>query len=275
MKIIPIPTLHLFPALDEKLIPLLKSLTAEDWNKPTLARLWTVKDIASHLLDGNLRAISMLRDNYFGEKPANIDSYQNLVDFLNQLNADWVKATRRISPALLIDLLESSGKEYTQVLTELDPFQPATFSVAWAGESESLNWFHIAREYTEKWHHQQQLREAVGQPGLMERDFFFPAMDTFMRALPYTYRTISAEAGTAIEIKVSGDAGGKWTIVKQATGWSFAPHEAPVAIVEINPDTAWKLFTKGIAKEEAEKKIRFSGEERLGKAVLNMLSVMA
>jgi uncharacterized damage-inducible protein DinB len=57
-QVIPIPTLHLFPVLDELLIELLTSLSADDWNKPTVARLWTVKDIAAHLLDINVRTIS-------------------------------------------------------------------------------------------------------------------------------------------------------------------------------------------------------------------------
>jgi hypothetical protein len=37
---VPIPTLHLFQPLDQKLIELLKSLSHEDWNKPTVAKLW-------------------------------------------------------------------------------------------------------------------------------------------------------------------------------------------------------------------------------------------
>ena len=275
MKTIPIPTLHLFPKLDEQLIALLKSLSPEDWNKPTLARLWTVKDIASHLLDGNIRFISILRDGYLEEKPENIHSYQDLIDFLNQLNADWVRATKRVSPALLIELLESTGKEYCNGLLQLDPFKPAVFSVAWAGENESLNWFHIAREYTEKWHHQQQIREATGRPGIMEREFFYPLIDTFMRAFPHTYRNIDADKGTAVEIKVTGETGGSWVIAKEENGWQFTTHSTSSAYAEIDPDTAWKLFTKGVSKEEAEKRIRFSGKEELAKPVLNMLSVMA
>jgi uncharacterized damage-inducible protein DinB len=43
-------TQHLFESLDNKLIELLRSLSDEDWNKPTIAPLWTVKDIAAHLL---------------------------------------------------------------------------------------------------------------------------------------------------------------------------------------------------------------------------------
>lgn len=81
-----IETIHLFPILDAKLMELLHSLAADEWDMQTVAKRWKVKDVAAHLLDGNLRGLSVSRDNYFGEKPENIHSYQDLVDFLNQLN---------------------------------------------------------------------------------------------------------------------------------------------------------------------------------------------
>ena len=274
MNPIPIPTLHLFKPLDEKLIELLKSLSPEEWNKPTLAKLWTVKDIAAHLLDGNIRFISMLRDQHFGLKAENINSYQDLVDFLDGVNADWVKAMKRISPALLIELLASTGKEYIAGIKELDPFQPAIFSVAWAGESESQNWFHIAREYTEKWHHQQQIREAVEKQGIMGKEFFFPLIDTLMRALPHTYRDVKAENGTVVSLIVTGETGGKWSIIKESTEWKFTDASFATATVELDPSDSWKLLTKGLSKTEAEKRVRISGDQMLGKKALDMISIM-
>lgn len=53
----PIFVIDLLPKLDQKLLELLWSLDAEDWEKPTIAPLWCVKDIAAHLLDGNIRAL--------------------------------------------------------------------------------------------------------------------------------------------------------------------------------------------------------------------------
>jgi len=41
---------------------LLRGLSPADWNAPKLAGAWTVKDVAAHLLDGNLRTLAMLRD---------------------------------------------------------------------------------------------------------------------------------------------------------------------------------------------------------------------
>lgn len=80
----PIITIHLFPDIDRMLLDLLRSLSSEDWEKPTVAPLWKVKNIASHLLDGNIRGLSMSRDKYFGETPPEDTSYQSLVDFLNR-----------------------------------------------------------------------------------------------------------------------------------------------------------------------------------------------
>ncbi|HZX73794.1 MAG TPA: maleylpyruvate isomerase N-terminal domain-containing protein, partial [Cyclobacteriaceae bacterium] len=197
---VPIKTVHLFPKLDQKLLELLKSLHPDDWSRPTLAKQWTVKDIASHLLDGNFRTLSFVRDKHVVNTPKELHSYQDLVDYLNKLNADWVIATKRLSYNLIIDLLQKTGEAYCACLKTLKPFDASMFSVAWAGQSESKNWFHIAREYTEKWHHQQQIREAVEKPGIMDREFYFPMMDTFMQALPYTYRKVAAPEGTHIKV---------------------------------------------------------------------------
>lgn len=267
--------LPLFPVLDQHLTALLRSLTPADWQRPTLARQWTVKDVAAHLLDGNLRTLSMLRDGYFGEAPDDA-SYEGLVVFLNRLNADWVRAARRLSPAVLIELLAQSGAEYTALLTSLDPVAPAAFAVAWAGDTESPNWFHIARDYTEKWHHQQQIREAVGQPGLLTRELFSPFIETLMRGLPNAYRKVVAPVGTRVQMTVRTELGGTWHLERAAAGWHLAPPgtAAPAATLTLDPDTAWKVFTKGLSAAEARPHALVTGEERLAVAALGLVAVM-
>lgn len=136
----PIFVIDLFPQIHAELLALLRSLDDEDWNKPTVARAWSVKDIAAHLLDGDLRRLSLQRDQAPLPQPeAPLASYQSLVTFLNQLNAEWVKAAKRLSPKVLIGLLEWSGAQAYQFLKELDPFAAAPFAVAWAGEEISPN----------------------------------------------------------------------------------------------------------------------------------------
>lgn len=275
-KIIPIDVLPLYPILDRKFVELLKSLTEEEWQQQTVAKLWKVKDVVAHLLDGNIRTLSMLRDNYFGEK-ANINSYQDLVDYLNGLNADWVKAMKRVSPKMLILLHEITGPIYLDYYKSLDPFGKSGFSVDWAGENESKNWMHIARDYTEKWLHQQQIRDAVNKPGILTRDFFYPFIEIFMLALPHTYRAMDAKDGTTIKITVSSDAGGSWFLTRQNLKWVLEKSltVTPDAEIKIDPDTAWKLFSKSWRPNQVMDKVSITGNQKLGEVALNMVSVMA
>jgi hypothetical protein len=274
---IKIQTLHLFPILDKMLIELLKSLTEEEWNTQTIAKLWKVKDVASHLLDGNLRALATSRDGYFGEKPENINSYQDLVAFLNHLNATWTNATKRLSPQVLTNLLEITGNEYFEHLQTLNPYDNSVFSVAWAGQETSQNWFHIAREYTEKFLHQQQIRDAVGKPGIMTKELYYPFLDTFMYAFPHTFSDVSAEIRTVVSLKVSTDIGGLWSIIKTDDSWILSKDDNLDANchVTIDPNTAWKLFSKSWKPEQVFDTVEIIGDRTLGEQTLKMIAVMA
>ena len=277
MQAIPIDTLPLFAELDHLLLELLRNLAPADWQRPTLAREWTVKDVAAHLLDGNLRTLSMLRDGFAGETPDEF-SYSGLVVYLNRLNADWVRAARRLSPALLVELLAQSGAEYTAYLHTLDPWAPAAFAVAWAGESESLNWFHIARDYTEKWHHQQQIRAAVGQTELLLAPHFFrPFIETMLRGLPHAYRGVVAPEGTVVQVRIETKSGGAWQLLREKTAWQLRPAVAGVPLaaeITLPPEVAWRLFTKGMRPAEAQAHVRITGNAALAEAALQLVAVM-
>ncbi|MFN3850782.1 MAG: maleylpyruvate isomerase N-terminal domain-containing protein [Spirosomataceae bacterium] len=277
-KLEPLILVGLLPKIDQKLIELLKSLSDEDWQKQSIAPRWKVKDIAEHLLDGNIRTLSILRDGYVGDPPQNINSYQDFVDYLNKLNADWVAGMKRISPKVLIELLEITGKEYCEYLQTLNPFDDATWSVAWAGEETSQNWFHIAREYTEKWHHQQQIRLAVGKTQeLYTREFYLPHLETSMRALPHHYRNTKAVDGSGIQFSITGEGGGDWFLYFENSKWDLVTKlpQSPISKVTIDGEIAWRMFTKGILRDEAQKRVKIEGNPELGNKIFDMLAVMA
>lgn len=273
---IPIQTIHLFPVLDQMLVSLLRSLSPEDWQRPTTAKLWTVKDVAAHSLDGNMRAISVLH-NYEPSSDSRINNYTDLVNYLNELNATWVNAMKRVSPRLITDLLESTGKLYIDYLHTLDPFAVAKYPVAWAGETTSLNWFHIAREYTEKWHHNQQIRDAMGDDCLLKQELFYPCAHTFMQALPYHYAHVDAPEGSIISITITNLSKSKWALGKVASGWRFLAFSEEEATTEItiSPDIAWRIFTKAIPPAQAYLSAEITGNTRLAKAFFSTVAVMA
>ncbi len=270
----PIYVADLFPVLDTKLVELLRSFTPEQWNLRATPN-WTVHQVACHLLDGNLRRLSMARDRYFGETFSG-STEQDFVRFLNGLNADWVKAFRRISPVVLIELLEIANREVAEYFQSLDPHAPAAFAVSWAGESQSENWFDITREYTEKWHHQQQMRDAVSRDGIMSRELYYPVLDTFMRALPYGYRNVSAASGSTLAVCVTGDAGGKWFLSRSAECWELSRKELGqiCAKVTIPGEIAWKLFTKGLSNDAADRYLSRSGDSSLTDPITRVLAIV-
>lgn len=274
----PISTVELFPGLSAHLLAVLKACSGEDWGRPTACPSWSVKDVAAHLLGGNIGRLSSGRDKLRRRRRSRRTlSYDELVGLINRRNAEWVRAARRISPNLLMDFLELTDRQLYQFFKTLDQQAPSTVAVAWAGDSQSPWWFDIAREYTEKWLHQQHIREAVGQPILAAREWLFPVLDTFMRALPHAYRAIEAVDGTAVSVAISGAAGGDWSLLRQNGAWHLFSGAAPHAdaLVRLDQDLAWRLFTKGIDRQAAESRIQIDGDKALGAAVLDVVAIMA
>ena len=163
----------------------------------------------------------------------------------------------------------------------LDPHAPALFPVAWAGEEWSENWMDVARDYTEKWHHTQQIFDATKRPStVVDRRLGHPCLDIFMRALPFTFGGAEADRGSVVTVTVTGEAGGDWHVERREGGWEQVAESprSPAATVTMGQDTAWKLVTKRRSPEAARQQfpdIRITGDEALGLNVLRMVSVMA
>jgi uncharacterized protein (TIGR03083 family) len=272
----PILTSHLFPKVDGLLIELLRSLTPEDWEKQTVSPKWKVKDVAAHLLDTALRGVSIGRDGFVADSPS-IHSAADLAAFINRLNAEGVGVYRRLSPAVLITLMEVVAKALAEFHASRDPYAMAPYGVSWAGEEKSTNWFDTAREFTERWHHQQQIRLAVNKPGIMTRELYYPVLDCFLRALPYSYRTVAAEPGTYVRINVSAECGGSWYLHRAEETWQLLkePFGKKISEITIPQEIAWRIFTKGIDRESALSQTKITGDTNLGQHVLGMISIVA
>jgi uncharacterized protein (TIGR03083 family) len=274
----PILTAPLFPGLHRELMALVRGLSPSDWEKPTRAGSWRVRDVAAHLVDSALRKLTFQRDGVPPPPPpAPITDAASLLAYLDALNAEWVSAARRIGPRLLADLLELTGRQLAEFVASLDPDAEALFPVAWAGEDVSRNWMDIGREYTERWHHEQQIREAVGVPLLLQREWLFPVLDISMRALPHAYREVAAEAGAAVVVHVTGAAGGSWSLRRESRGWTLFAGDAGQALCRVtaDADTTWRVFFKAIAPAAAAARVSIDGDSRLGRVFLGTLAVMA
>jgi uncharacterized protein (TIGR03083 family) len=251
----PIDTRNLFAPLHAELMALLRGLGEHDWEKPTIARAWRVRDVAAHLLDTQLRRLSAQRDGHRMTPPD-----RPLVAFLNDLNATWVAAARRFSARVLVELLEVSGPALAALMESLPLRERAMIAVAWAGETESENWLDIGREYTEWWHHQMQIRDAVGAPLLLERKWFEPLLEISARA----FRT---SAPTLFEVD-----GYQFSVVD---GELFRGALAsPAVTVRTDADTAWRMLYHALSRAEILARVTIEGDATLAEPLLAARSVM-
>lgn len=259
----PILTAHLLPIVETRLLELLRSLATADWDRPTIVPAWNVRQIAAHLLDTSLRKLSIVRDGHFVIGPKS-PSATDVSAFVKQANADGVRVYGGLSPAVLIGLIESASSQLCAFTASLDPYAPAAFAVGWAGESTSLNWFDTARELTERWHHQQQIRLAVEREGIMTPELYRPVLETFMRALPFSFRETAAPPDAIVRIIVAGDCGGTWDLCKRES-WELGPSfAAPETVrIEVPQAIAWRIFTNGITPAEARSRSVTKGDHAL------------
>jgi uncharacterized protein (TIGR03083 family) len=272
----PIDTSPLFAPLHDSLMATLRGLNTEQWNLPTIAGRWRIRDVAAHLLDGDLRKLSVYRDGHRLAPGAPIESTADLTRFLKDLNAQWIAVAQRFSPRAILDLLATTGPQITELMRSLPLHEPALFAVSWAGEQVSENWFDIGREYTERWHHQMQIREGAGLPLLLEAEWMRPLLDISVRALPPAFVRTRAAQGTTVSFEVAGESGGVWSLVSDGGSWHLFQGlgDLPSAIVRTDPDSAWRLLFHALSREEAAARVSVAGDARLAAPILDARAVM-
>jgi hypothetical protein len=231
--------------------------------------------VAAHLLDTALRKLSLVRDSWYVET-TDIRTRQDVITLVNRLNHEGVAVHRRLSPQVLIETMKLATTQSAKFHESLDPFAAATFNVSWAGEEISLNWFDTARELTERWHHQQQIRLATHRPGIMTPDLYHPVLDCFLRGLPHALREVNASLGTVLLVEISGDCGGQWFLERGAETWGLVPRPGRgfTARVTVPQELAWLLFTKGIDRSSARAQLAIDGDRDLGEKILNLTAIV-
>ncbi|MGP4043211.1 maleylpyruvate isomerase family mycothiol-dependent enzyme [Streptomyces sp. 2A115] len=270
----PLDVRPLFPVERGALVDLLAALGPDEWSRATVCPGWAVRDVAGHILHDYVRRLSADRDRHPGP---DFGPDETLAAFLTRTNEDFVRTARQISPRLMIDLLAHLGTQLDTEWWSREMGGHAGVDVSWAAPGVAAPvWLDSAREYSELWVHQQQIRDAVGRPGATEPRLLHPVLDTFMRALPQTLHRTSAPVGTTVRVRVPGSAGGQWAVARHMDRWALA-HDAPAVVaaeVEIDADTLWRLATRGITVQTAHNRATTRGDTTLSSAVLNIVSIV-
>lgn len=261
-----------FHDVQAELITLLAELEPGKWAASTVLPGWDVHSVALHLWGGDAGRLSRGVGRPAGHSEL---GFAELSARIEQSNEKWVEATRRIPPDLLVDMLRLSWRRLTALYADVDLWTPAT-PVAWAGAGPSPLWLDIGREYTERWVHQAQIREAVGAPLLDDRPWLWPVLDLFMLSLPRALAEVEAPAGTAVVIDVTGPASGLWHVLSGEDRWHVAagPTSNPAASISLPADVAWRWLAGLIPRSSLEAATSTEGDPALWRPALAAVAVM-
>lgn len=268
----PLQVAPLIPQVRQELLRVLESLDDAAWQASTACTGWTVRDVAAHLLAADVGVLSNLRDGDGQFLP--VTGWAELVTLIDAQNDLWVRALRRASRRLLVDLLRFTGEQVTDLFNSLDPAAPGP-SVGWTGQDADPLWLHMARELTEYWTHHQHICEAVGVESLKTPPMLQAVIGTFIYALPQTYRDVAAPPQTLVRVVVNG--AGEWHLLRENDCWTlYAMTDVPpTATVRLDADTAWRLFTRNKPLDALRPALHISGDATLGAALLDAVAIIA
>ena len=269
----PIAVGPVFRADRAALLALLTELSPREWTLPTVCAGWDVRDVALHVLGGDLGNISRRRD---GVRAAEPGPGETLGALRARLNQQWVETARRLSPRLTVELLAMAGPLIADVFDALNP-DALGGPVSWAGAGPAPVWLDVAREYMERWVHQQHIRDAVRRAGQGEARFSAPVIAASMHALPKALAAHAEPEGTVLVVEIEGDAGGEWSVVREPGGWTLyegAGRDARTSI-SVPADVWWRVVTLGMTPGDAWRKATTGGEPSLARAALGAVAIIA
>ena len=264
-------------------VRLLQSLSEQEWRLPTACAGWSVHDVALHIGGGLLANVSRRRDQHVGnfqefEPPNNatLDEHERLIHTLNGWNEAWVLAGRRISPTLLIEIIDSAGRQLEVYFRTLD-LSVLGDPVGWAGPQPAPVWLDVAREYTELWTHLAQIREATGRAVVDAPHLLALVLATFAYGVPHAMRSVDRPVGTVLTVVIRGESGGQWWVKRTLPGWELHRETtgSADASVELADVAAWRLATNGISRDDARREVNIEGDVELGEGFLNLVAVLA
>ena len=251
----------------QRLIELVEGLTPDEWLAPTAAAPWTVKDLALHVLDDDLTWLSHRRDH---DTSGLIDMSvpEAFVDLLAAKNQRWVQGAQALSRRVVSELLESTGQQVADYHAGQD--MRGQGWVSWASSEPVPFWFNLAQEFTERWVHQKQMRDALGQTG--DHDDDLPdVLRTFVWAFPHQYR---ADSTAGARVVLTFDGVGTWTLTADAARrWSLVEGGAGVAdaTLSLPSSAAWRLLTGASTSAD---EIRATGPPALVEPLLRVRAII-
>ncbi|HEY0487614.1 MAG TPA: maleylpyruvate isomerase family mycothiol-dependent enzyme [Mycobacteriales bacterium] len=183
----------------ESLDALLTGLDDDRWSTPTCLPGWDVRDIVAHLV-GTESVMA-------GEPPppsdVDVTALPHVLNDLAARNELWVRSMRTTPPAALLARFRDIAKTRGETLSAMGPegFDAPSWTPVGQGTYRQL--LHI--RLFDCWLHEQDIRDAVGQPGHETGPCAEAAVDQMLSSLGFVVaKRAGAPDGTAVTLTLTG-----------------------------------------------------------------------
>jgi uncharacterized protein (TIGR03083 family) len=243
------------------LVALLAGLDPSAWQTATECPAWSVKGIALHLLGDDLSLLSRQRDHASNSLAIFAEQHHGLTwrELLSGFNELWVEASRFLSEAVVVELLELAGKWTADfyVSVDLDAFgEPVQF---FGATGPSPYWQIAAREYMERWEHHHQIRRAVNAPDL-DGEYLSAAAQVAVHHFVAHLPDLDTPPRTSIALTIPQT--GAWTIIREDEHWTLfdgAAQDAQAQLV-LDPALATVVLSRGLVRADTTSAFTASGD---------------
>ena len=258
-------------------LELLASLAPREWQAATECPAWTVAGVALHVLGDDLSLLARQRDAV--EKQGLIlygESHPGLTfrELLDGFNEQWVTAAEFLSPALILTLLEATGRWTADFYGAVDPHRLGEPVGLFAVTDASPYWQISAREYLERWVHQHQIRRALGRDDL-GAEFLEPIGAVIAHVMAAHTRVLALPSGTTIGFEIIGV--NEWTIElgESEHSVSVGAFDTPTVALAIHAEAATPILSRALPAADVVSQLRLTGPDDLTTALANGFALLA
>lgn len=253
----------------EETVALLRSLSDEDWDRPTDLAGWDVRAVAAHLahLEAELAGVE--------QQPVDVPEAEHITSPMGFYTEMGPIARRSWPTAQIVAELETSAATRLAALREDPPNDGAGAPPRTPG---GIGWDWntlLSNRVVDVWMHQQDIRRAVGRPGGMDSPGAEHTVSVFARAFAYTVgKRVAPPAGTGVVLDVTG-LRPVHLAVEVGDDGRAAPStvSAEAADVALTMDLETYVVLAGGRRAPEAVDVKVTGDEELGRRILAAMAV--
>jgi uncharacterized protein (TIGR03083 family) len=247
---------------------LLAGLDEAQWAAPTPCPGWSVHDVTSHIVGTELTLC--------GEQPApcpeDVRARSHVRNDIGALNEAWVESLRADPPAGLLERLRAVTARRLAALTGMAEQDFHAPSWTPAGQATYARFMQI-RAF-DCWMHEQDIRDAAGQPGNEDGPGAALAVDEIALALGYLVgKRARATEGSSVTFDLTGPRPRQLHVM--VAGRARLADELPgpaTASIRLPLGTFTRLCGGRVRPEQVGDQVTVHGDEDLGRQVVGALA---